>query len=316
MANILQTEEELHGLVSNNIFNYDNKSIKTLESPEQEEKEEEEELNKKIKKIRERSRHHEKKGIKLVDPRINKAKSRKDKAPKSPKSTKIRRGQRTRESSRESNIKNVCRNYLAIPQFKGLKKLTIEHCIYICHYLITVLSLRNRLRNIFSEHQMHLVYVFWNKLVPDFLREFGTLTKNVTKFGDELEFKDTMNMVKNFIKELTPEKKELLIKSFEKNMKAIRYIYSCCHISYFYQTTPDAVNTRLEVDNWIRELKRGKIYRSPCERNEMKERNDVDVKTKEECKHKKPKNMSEELLSKLHPWEQKIIRKDNDLIWT
>ena len=62
IANILQTEEELHGLVSNNIFNYDNKSIKSLESPEQEEKEEEEEeLNKKIKKIRERSRHHEKK---------------------------------------------------------------------------------------------------------------------------------------------------------------------------------------------------------------------------------------------------------------
>ena len=319
MANILQTEEELRGLNSNLIFNFDNNDIKP-EEKEEEAEEEVEELNKKIMKIRQRSRYHEKKGIKLIDPRINKDK-RKEKKEISAKSTKILHGKRSRESTtKESNIKNICRNYLAIPQFKGLKKLTIEHCIYICYYLVTVLSLRNRIRNIFNERQMYLVQVFWNKLVPDFLREFGTLTKNVTKFGDELELKDTLNMIKNFIKELTPENKEILIKTFEKNMKSIKYIYTCCHISYFYQTSPDAVNTRLEVDNFIRELRRGKIVQPPSEKNEIKEillskRNNVEVKTKAEYEHKKPKNMSEELLLKLRPMEQKI-KKDNDLIWT
>ena len=68
-----------------------------------------------------------KKNIKLVDAIKIKKKTRKLDIGYLQKSRRIK----------ESNIRNICRNFLAIPQFKGLKKLTLDHCVYITYYLVT-----------------------------------------------------------------------------------------------------------------------------------------------------------------------------------
>ena len=157
--------------------------------------------------------------------------------------------------------------FLAIPGFKGLKKLTLDHCVYFTYYLVTVLSLRNRIRNIFSERQLYQIQVFCTKYVHDFFREFGTLSQNVLKFGNEFETKETMELVKKFIAELSSEKREMLINMFNNNMDRVRYIYSSCYISYFYQTSPEGVNTKLEVDNCIRASRKRKLNNIILEKN-------------------------------------------------
>ena len=118
-----------------------------------------------------------------------------------------------------------------------------------------------------------------------------------------------MELVKKFIAELSPEKREMLINTFNNNMDRIRYIYSSCYISYFYQTSPEGVNTKLEVDNCIRESRKRKLNNIILEKNAA----NTMKSGQEPSEERKPRKMSEETLLKLRPMEQRIINSQNDL---
>ena len=203
----------------------------------------------------------------------------------------------SKEKVLESNIKNICRNYLSIPQFKGLKQFGIWHAVFFSYYLSTALSPRNRVRNIYSEFQVQLLHVFWTKYVPNFFRNFGTLTSNAIIFGDEKRNAESLKIIKEYIFGLSADHVNELIGSFVTNISEIRYMYSICNPTYYYQTNSTGLNIKLRIDSNIRNIRKRKL--DQLERNSIGEA--------------KPKTMSPDLINKLHPFEQKMVVDENKL---
>ena len=165
----------------------------------------------------------------------------------------------SKEKIMESNIKNICRNYLSMPQFKGLKEQGITSTIYFCYFFCTVLSPRNRIRNIYSDYQLQLLHFFWSTCVPIFFREFGTLTSHVAIFGDETKNNLTLSVIKEFINNLNDYEIKNLMTHFDINADRIRYIFSICCPYYYYQTNVNALNVKLDVESNLQSIRKRKI---------------------------------------------------------
>ena len=198
----------------------------------------------------------------------------------------------SREKVKESNIKNICRNYLTMPQFKGLKEQGITSTIYFCYFFCTVLSPRHRVRNIYSEYQVQLLHFFWSRCVPIFFKEFGTLTSHVVIFGDEKKNSQTLAMIKKFVRDLEDYQLKNLMNHFDINGDRIRYIFSNCCSQYYYLTNVNALNVKLDVDSNLQSIRKRKIE------------NIEKIKNGES----KPKGSDAAKMSnKVHPWEQRIV---------
>ena len=198
----------------------------------------------------------------------------------------------SKEKILESNVKNICRNYLSMPQFKGLKEHGIQSTTFFCYYFCTVLSPRNRVRNIYSDYQLQLLHFFWTSCVPIFFKEFGTLTSNVAIFGDETKNCLTLSMIKKFINELHSDQLRDLMTHFDINSDRIRYIFSNCCSQYHYQTNINALNVKLEVESNLQSIRKRKIA-------ELEKINVGEAK---------PKGSAAREYSKTaHPWEQRIV---------
>ena len=186
---------------------------------------------------------------------------------------------------------------MSIPQFKGLKQFGIWHAVFFSYYLSTALSPRNRIRNIYSEFQVQLLHVFWTKYVPDFFRDFGTLTNNAVIFGDEKRNAESLKIIKEYVFGLSADQVNELIASFVTNISEIRYIYSICNPTFYYHTNANGLNIKLRIDANIRNIRKRKL--DQLERISIGEA--------------KPKTMSPDLINKLHPLEQKMVVDENKI---
>ena len=157
-------------------------------------------------------------------------------------------------------MKNICRNYLSIPQFKGLKCFGILHATWFSYYLCTVLSPRNRIRNIYSEYNLQIIHVFWTTCVPSFFQRFWNPDNQpLLIFGDEKKTRESINLVQEFIGGLSVDRVNELIRHFVDNIAEIRYIFSLCSPIYYYNTLPSGLNLKLGIDSNISRSRKRKI---------------------------------------------------------
>ena len=133
------------------------------------------------------------------------------------------------------------------------------HATWFSYYLCTVLSPRNRIRNIYSEYNLQIIHVFWTTCVPVFFKDFGTLTSNSMIFGDEKRTRESIKLVEDFIAGLSVDRVNELIRHFVDNITEIRYIYSLCNPTYYYNTLPSGLNIKLGIDSNIRSTRKRKL---------------------------------------------------------
>ena len=147
----------------------------------------------------------------------------------------------------ESSIKNACRNFLCMPNFKGLstrKEFTEYHVIYFAYFLGTVLSPRNFIRNVYSPTQQQLIHTLWRVYVPEFFKDFCTNINNAIILGDENKNAQSLKIIRVFVTNLNSEQKTILKCKFQDNASKIQMIYSKCFQTHYYNTNTCGLNTK------------------------------------------------------------------------
>ena len=159
----------------------------------------------------------------------------------------------------ESSIKNACRNFLCMPNFKGLstrKEFTEYHVIYFAYFLGTVLSPRNFIRNVYSPTQQQLIHTLWRVYVPEFFKDFCTNINNAIILGDENKNAQSLKIIRVFVTNLNSEQKTILKCKFQDNASKIQMIYSKCFQTHYYNTNTCGLNTKLVVEAHADTLKK------------------------------------------------------------